>query len=399
MSFIKPSTKTKWALSTMAGAPGLNYAAGGLLPVLDAFWVNGFGVKAVDSASVTDGVCRLAISGGSAAQAQVVILVGGITGVGSVLNAEQRVSAAANTYVEFLCDLPDGPLTGTITFKIAGLGWEKVFSKTNVAVYRPTDPSGARPFIRIDDTNALFARVQLYESMTDVDTGVAAAPTTVSGGYYWHKRTGTVNPVAPTYWGMAGDSRGSYLGVALVNAVSVTAADNAGYGLMCYAVGDLNSYRSGDACCPVLTGTPTTSGSDMSGCIFTTSASTGITLQRLSAGVGGAVQATRAVWGNATSPSGADASQGAFPSRTDNGLRLSPILISDGAMATNGPRGELPGAYHCSQSGVLASMGAGFRLTPGHGQFAGRHLLSFGCGTVSTATGCGFIDVTGDWRL
>lgn len=396
MSFIKPSTKTKWVVSSMAGAPAMPSAAGGLIAVLDAFWVNGFGVKAVDSASVTNGVCRLAISGGSAAQAQVVILVGGITGAGSVLNAEQRVSVAVNTYVEFLCDLPDGPLTGTITFKIAGLGWEKVYSKTNVAVYRPTDPSGARPFIRVDDAHALYARVQLYESMSDVDTGVAPTPASLAGGYYWHKRLGAMG--TPTYWVTAGDSRGAYVAIAPSNADGVSAATPNGNGLVCHAVGDLKSYRSGDAWCPVLTGCPSTT-ADTVGCIFSTAASTGISVQRQSTGVGGSVQASRAVWGSVAAVSGADASQGAFPSRADNGLRLSPILISDGSMVTNGPRGELAGAYHCSQAGVLSAMGVSHRLTPGHGDFAGQHLLSFGCGAVYAATGCGFIDVTGDWRL
>jgi hypothetical protein len=51
----------------MVGAPTLNGTAGSLIAVLDAFLVNGFATKAVDSAQVTSGVCRMAITGASAA--------------------------------------------------------------------------------------------------------------------------------------------------------------------------------------------------------------------------------------------------------------------------------------------------------------------------------------------
>lgn len=389
------STSVKWAVSSMLGAPVLNGAAGSMIAVLDAFLVNGFGTKAVDNAQVTNGVCRLAITGTSAALDHSVIVLVGVTGGGAVLNGEQRVKAATASYVEFACSQPDGPLTGTITFKIAPLGWEKAFSKTNVAVYRSVDPAGARPFLRVDDTNALYARVQEFESMSDVDTGVGTAPASVAGGYFWHKRQAAA--ATGVYWVLAGDSRLAYVCVAPHASALATSAS--GLGLYCHAVGDINSYRSGDAWSPTICGAPSATFSDVSGCVFTSNLSTGMTMQRLSAGMGGAVQVGRATAGTAGSVSGNDGAMGPFPSRADNGLRLSGIVLSDGLMATNGPRGELPGAYHCTQSGVVASMGVDVRLTPGQGIFANRQLLSFGVGVLSgAATGCGFIDVTGPWR-
>lgn len=391
------STAVKWAVSSMTGAPTLNGTAGSLIALLDAFLVHGFGTKAVDSAQVTSGVCRMAITGASAAVDHCVIQLAGVTGSGAVLNGLQRVKTAAASYVEFACDLPDGPLTGTITFKIAPLGWEKVFSKTNVAVYRSTDSAGTRAYYRVDDTNALYARVQMYESMTDVDTGVAVAPlpSVLNGGYYWHKRSAaSANGV---YWVLVGDSRAFVLLVAS-NAGSAPSTSG-GYGLVPNCAGDLRSYRSGDAWSAVLTGAPTATYSDIAGCVFSAGGSTGITLQRLSAGIGGAVQAARSVWGAPGGVSGADATLGAYPSRADNGLRLSSIALSDGAMATYGPRGELAGMYHSPQTGVLASFGADARITQGGGALVGRHLLSVGCGSLAAAaTGCGFIDITGPWR-
>lgn len=387
------STSVKWAVSSMTGAPTLNGTAGSMIALLDAFLVNGFGTKAVDSAQVTSGVCRLAITGASAALDHSVIQLGGITGGGAALNGLQRVKAATASYVEFACDLADGPLTGIITFKIAPLGWEKVFSKTNVAVYRSADVSGTRAYYRVDDTNALFARVTMYEFMSDVDTGVGVAPQSVSGGYYWYKRQSA--SAAGVYWVLLGDSRGAVVCVA-AHAGTTAAASN-GYGAICYPMGDLKSYRSGDPWCAALGGAPTANFGDNSGCIFSTQASTGLTVQRVSAGLGGAVQVTRSVSG--TGVSGADATLGPFPSRADNGFRLSKISLSDGVMTSNGPRGELAGVYHCPQSGLLVSMGSDVRLTQGQGDFAGVQLLTVGCGGGSgAATGCGVLDVTSDWR-
>lgn len=389
------STAVKWAVSSMTGAPTLNGTAGSLIAVLDAFLVNGFGTKAVDSAVVTNGICRLAITGASAAVDHCVIQLAGVTGSGAVLNGLQRVKTATPSYVEFACDLPDGALTGTITFKIAPLGWEKVFSKTNVAVYRSTDPAGTRAYYRVDDTNALFARVAMYESMSDVDTGVGVGPaaSVVAGGYYWHKRSAA--GATGVYWALVGDSRGALVCVAANS--GTTAASSNGYGAVCYPMGDLNSYRSGDPWAAVLGGAPSSTFTDASGCVFSGAGSTGLALQRISAGLGGAVQVARFVTGSGVS--GADATLGVYPSRADNGWRLSPILLSDGSMAASGPRGEIPGAYHCPQSGLIASMGADVRITPGTGAFAGKYLMSIGCGGGSgLATGCGVIDVSSDWR-
>lgn len=390
------STAVKWAVSSMTGAPTLNGTAGSLIALLDAFLVDGFGTKAVDSATVTDGICRMGITGGSAAQDHCVIQLAGVTGDGVALNGPQRVKAATASYVEFPCDLPDGPLTGTITFKIAPLGWEKVFSKTNVAVYRSADVSGTRAYYRVDDTNALYARVTMYESMSDVDTGVAAAPTSPAGGFYWHKRSAASSN--GVYWVLRGDSKGFYVSVA--PQLGTSPATSGGYGLYTHYAGDLNSYRSGDAWCATLTGSVGAGYSDMSGCVFTANGVTGgLLVQRMSAGLAGAQTVSRAITGNTAATSGNDATLGAYPSRSDNGLRLSPIMLSDGAMATFGPRGELPGAYHCPQSGVVSFMGADAFLTPGQGSYIERNLQSVGSGSLSGgAPGCGFIDITGPWR-
>ncbi len=384
-------TSVKHAYSSMAGAPAISGTAGSLIATLDAFLVTGWGSKAVDSAVISNGVCRLNFANGkSAAEVHAVIAVAGATPL--ALNGEQRVTAVANGWVEFKTSLPDGAATGSISFKMAALGWEKVFTATNKAVYRPTDPRGTRPFVRVDDGNAQYARVQMFESMTDIDAGVGVAPATVAGGYYWFKRTNAT----PSYWVLLGDSRGFYCAV---SNNSTSAVNTSGYSCVTAYCGDLNSARSGDAWCAALTGAPSSSSTDISGCLFQSSVSTGMTLQRSSIGLGGALQTNRVIFGTPSNRSGEDSFLGAFPSRADNGLRLSSIWLLDGAGTTNGPRGELPGAFHCPQTQALASFGADVRITPGVGVLSGKQLLSVCIGTPNNFNqGVAFFDATGPWR-
>lgn len=383
-------TSVKHFYSAMAGAPAVSGTAGSLISALDACLVTGFGSKAVDSATISNGVCRLSFASGvSAAKQEAVILISGASPAS--LNGEQKVKAVAAGWVEFKTDLPDGAVTGSLSFKLAPLGWEKVFSKTNVAVYRPTDPASTRPFIRVDDTNAAFSRVQMYESMTDVDTGYGVSPA-LAGGWYWYKWNAAA--ATATYWLLVGDSRGFYF---LNNMSVATASTQSGNPAVSRYVGDLNSYRSGDAWSAVVTGFASTGFTQTSGCVFCVT-NVGFAVMRASHGLGAVDTPSRLIFGSPSSISGMDSTCGTFPSRTDNGLRLSAIQFTDGA-AVNGPRGELPGAYHCPQTGVLAGIGADVVLTKGTGRFAGKTLLSISVGNPSSNNqGIGFFDVTTPWR-
>ena len=386
-------TSVKHAYSSMAGAPAINGAAGSLISALDAFLVTGWGTKAVDSAVISNGVCRLNFaSGKGSAEAHGVILVAGATP--AALNGEQKVTTVANGWVDFKTALPDGAVTGSISFKMAPLGWEKVFTGTNKAVYRQTDPASTRTYYRVDDSNALYARVQMYESMTDVDTGVAAAPLTVAGGYYWHKRVSAGGN--GNYWMLAGDSRGFF--AVLFPHSSTTFASGNNFAGCSYYAGDLNSYRSGDAWGAVLTGVTTTSWNDQQGCVFFFHGFTGMSLKRRSTGIGGAVQTQRRMLGATGGTSGMDPYFGAFPSRVDNSLRLTRLLMTDSPVDLE-PRGEMPGAYYCPQTSVLVGFGWDVALTKGQGEFLGKHLLSLHIGGVGSQNqGLAFFDVTGPWR-
>ena len=386
-------TSVKHAYSSMTGAPAINGMTGSLIAALKAFLVTGWGAKAVDSAEISNGVCRLTFaSGKSAAEIHSVISLSGASPAG--LNGEQRVTAVASGWVEFKTDLPDGPVTGSLSFKMPSLGWEEVFSKTNVSVFRSADPRGTRPFIRIDDSNPLYARVQMYESMTDVDTGVGVAPA-IAGGYYWHKRSSAA--ATGIYWLLIGDSRGFYY-APVPNGAS-SAAASASFGAASNYAGDINSYRSGDAWCGHLTGCTGTNYDAREGCAFQSGSAAGRTLMRASHGIGAALICDKVTFGSTGATSGANALMGSFPSRADNGLRLADILVMDGAIAA-GPRGTMPGAYFCPQDGLVAGLGAELKFTQGAEAFAGMTLLSIVIGSPAATTGNGmaFWSVNTDWR-
>lgn len=385
------STAVKWAVSSMTGAPTLNGTAGSLIAVLDAFLVTGFGTKAVDSAQVTGGICRLSFTGTSAAKEYCVIQVAGVAGDGAVLNGAQRVKVAASNYVEFLCDLPDGPLTGTITFKIAPLGWEKVFASTNVAVYRSASPEGTRVYLQVYDSDGKNARVRAFEAMTDAATGVGQIPleSQVSGGLYWPK-SAAASAVARD-WYMVGDARGFFL------AVSPSGGDR--YTLL-YS-GDIASLKSGDAYGYLLTGNQADQTSDTLpplGCVGYSQRSTrgGAYMARSHTGIGQslAVQRVGAYHNGANSgvyAGLAGYSFGTYPNGPNNGLMACAV-----GLHAFGIRGDIPGLLHPVQD--CADAFATSAVVDGTDDLAGHKLTAIRTGPPSSGTvGTVFIDTTGPW--
>src|SRR5574338_427743 len=138
----------KYFHGQMTGAPVLSGTAGSRIAVLDACLINGFEVNQV-------------------------VLVAGATGGAAALNGEWCVTAVSSTWIQFACPgIGDQTATGTITVKAAPSGsWSKVFSGTNKAAYKSTDPAATGCLLRVDDTSAQYAVVRGYETMTDVDTG------------------------------------------------------------------------------------------------------------------------------------------------------------------------------------------------------------------------------------
>ena len=387
-------TSVKHFYNSMRGAPVLNGVAGSLIALLDACLVTGWGLKAVDSASVSAGVCRLNFaSGKSAAEADTVIVLSGATPAG--LNGEQKVTAISSTWVEFATALPDGAVTGSLSFKMAPAGWTKAFTGTNLAAYQSPNAQSTKMFVRVDDTNTTSCRLRGYETMTDINSGGGLFPLDSqivgAAGGGWMNKSDSAD-TRPVNWRIVANSRAVYISVV----GSSSSADRYEAGRTIF-IGDFQAAKpSGDAYAFAIGCAPTDSFSEIGG----TCDQAGSTYQfapRSFSGLGSSIGLdSRAEVGQNTT-SGLDNFFGSFPSVIDGGLRLSRRLMLQSAVV----RGVLPGLYTVPQTGVGLSI-APLTKIAGEDALAGRKLLAIGCGATrapypSASLGISFIDVTGPW--
>lgn len=200
-------TTVKWARSDMPGAPVLTRAAGSMTALLDALLVDGWGLQSATSVVIASGVATATFAADHAAAMHSVIEVAGATGSYTDLNGEQKITVANSNTLKWATALPDGTATGSITVKMAGGGWERPFTGTNLRAYRSASAQRHGQYLRVNDTGVDYTRVIGYENMTAISTGTGLFPTTaqVSGGYYWMKSTTGTD--APINWMAGTDGR------------------------------------------------------------------------------------------------------------------------------------------------------------------------------------------------
>lgn len=141
------SYPVKWFSSEMEGAPNMGQAVAvnQLIPVLKAFLVTGFGLKTADSMTY-DPVTQQAlitISSGHKYLVDSVVTVSGANEAG--YPGEHRVTWVSATQLKV--EMPTAPTvntaTGTITVKVAPLGWQVLAedAATNRIIFASTDPA------------------------------------------------------------------------------------------------------------------------------------------------------------------------------------------------------------------------------------------------------------------
>ncbi len=390
----------KWARSDMRGAPVISGVAGSLIAALRTFLITGFAPTAAVSATALDGIATIMLPSGQSFDEHAVVLLAGASTPG--FNGEERVLTTASDRITVATTAANGPIAGSITVRYAPVGgWEEVFSKTNVSVFRSVDPTGNRMFLRIDDTNALYARVVGYETMADVDTGTGAFPTPaqVAGGGYWHKST--TAGAAAVRWKMAGDNK-FFLHCSSVYVGSSTAdlqaAPARGFG------DPVSLSPSGDAWGSMLSVASVATNSSFAVGAFdggsTSSLGNGaIFCPRALSGLGSSTMTdARPFTGTRGTYSGGDTFMGAAPSRVDGQIKTSGMFGLDSGDASAPPRMVIPGIQYIPQSGVTSVLADGDMLN-GAGSMAGRRLLSVSTGNAnSTVNGRYLIDITGPWR-
>ena len=390
-------TSVKHFHSAMVGAPALTGAAGTLIAVLDACLITGFGLKTAQSLVVTSGVATMTFSTAHSFERDTVALLAGAST--AELNGEQRITAVTALTASFLAPgVADGPVAGTITAKLAPAGWEKPFSGSSVAVYRSTNITGSRMFLRVDDSNALNSRVIGYEAMSDVNTGVGPFPNAnqVAGGAYWPKAASAGS--AALSWTVAADSLGFYLHMH----TTTTAPGSAG---SVWYFGDFASWRNGDPyACALFADTAANSGSGSvqarSVEYASQAAGNGPFIARSFTGLGGSVQAVNGCESYQSNASGSAGTMSmlaapTYPNGPNNGLLLSRKILTEPSVCL---RGFMPGLLMPVQN---CHMAFGWRdKIDGQGGQAGRRLLAVKCGgsASSNSQGLVFLDITGPWE-
>lgn len=396
----------KYFHSNMPGAPVLSGTPGALIAILDAFFLNGFGLKSVDNLVIAGGVATMTISSGMTFEADAVVQVAGITGGAAALNGDRRIlGIAGNTATFAAAGVSDQTATGTITAKMSPVGWAKSFSGTNIAAYRPTDPTALGMYLRIDDTGTTTARVVGYESMSDINTGTGIYPTNsqVNGGNYWEK-SGAAGSTARN-WVIVGDERAVYWWCCPNAATTVTSQG------VLRGFGDMVPRRSGDAYAAFNQGAwisqVTTTGDPVD--LFnsaSTASSIALYFPRNQSGLGSSVSAyqfsesRRAVTTDGGKSGNQLVNTSPFPNTADNGLDLERLLFMD---PDNSVRGYAPGLWHMAQNVGFAF--ATLDRIQGQGALAGRKLLVLRGGSPGMTyqnaiqyAACACIDITGPWR-
>lgn len=253
----------------MRGAPVVDTNNGDLVNLLDAVLCDGFNLKSVDSITRVGDVVTVQIAAGHPYVVNQIVAVAGADQAD--YNGEQQVlSITANSFTYSVgTATPATPATGVITAKVAPLGFEKAFSGTNRRAYRSKNTNSNRPYFYIDNgipdgydpSWAVFGRVVMVESMTDIDTFAGAQapfdsanPTrnlqTVGDRHGWFKIYQALGTPSGAYgretfgrgagggraWTVVGDDRGFYLFLTI----------QPGWGKQISVFTDFQSFRQND---------------------------------------------------------------------------------------------------------------------------------------------------------
>ncbi|MBB3642613.1 hypothetical protein [Variovorax atrisoli] len=396
-------TTVKYFSSLMSGAPALSGTVGSLLGVIRACLKDGFDLKTLSSLTVAGGVATAAFTGSHSAQIDSVVLIAGVTGGPSGwagMNGEQKITGKPGAAsVNFATNLPDGTYTGTITMKMAPLGFAEIFSGTNVAAFQSADPASTKMILRLDDTGTTIARVVGCESMTDINTYAGLFPTALqmAGGGYWSKSNAA--SATAVQWMLIGDARAFYLHVC--PGVASSASFTQGFTRF---FGDVAPFKpGGDAYACALNYSTSNNASSQSDGQPEYNNGTQQAFPRSPSGLGSALLNTCLPYtGNGASTSGIDSYFGSFPSPIDGALRLSKRYFA--VNTSSPPRGDAPGLYSTPHTLAFDSFKFNDRV-PGSGPLAGRNLIVVNTTNTNTTsvpstsnTGAAFFDITGPWR-
>jgi hypothetical protein len=339
--------------STDAGAPALSGEVDKLRAVLQAILVDGYNAQTI---TITrSGTTATASCTSHGFVDKHVLLVAGADQ--TEYNGEVEITYVdANTFTFSVAGSPASPATGTITAKVAPMGWTQPYTGTNKGAF--LQPAGSNGFyLRVDDSNAQNAQVRGYETMSDVDTGTNLVPTNaqiaVGSGLYIYKSS-AASATART-WKAWGDKKSLFM---VIN----TDGSNLWHPL---GFGDFHDFSAGNAYGTYVSGAPTSSAAatgTMPHCraplISVNPAAYGSYIFRDNAATAGAVTFFRLGGFNSGINAGSSSESiggspyypATYPAPIQGGLLLDPIyLVGDSNSPTspyvNGLRGRMRGLF------------------------------------------------------
>lgn len=171
----KAETDIQFFCSENFKAPSLDNSWGAMINVLDACLVNGLSLPSISSASCDGSQITLVFSVNHQVKLFQIISLQGFSP--SDLNTNYRVIGVP-TLNKLVIESTVTSIATVGSALLKPLGYEKVFSGTNKAVYRDADTNSTlRPFLRVDNSldpvysenYAKFAKVGILESCTSID--------------------------------------------------------------------------------------------------------------------------------------------------------------------------------------------------------------------------------------
>lgn len=385
-----PNLPVKNYLSTDTGVPPLQGTVGAGIAWADGLFIDGYNLKSLTSLTQSGGVATADTATAHGYRLYQVIQIAGASQSG--WNTQAMVTeVTSTTRFKFAVDSAlAATATGTLTCKVAPLGWSKVFSGTNKAVYRSNDLASNRLYWRFDDTNALYMLFRGYESMTDVDTGIGVFPTVTQQSNWCYTKSSTSDTTARR-WSAYGDSMTLYF--LLAHNVAAGAALPASGFPPILGFGDSIPFKAGDAYSSFCFARASLAGAINTDVGINASGSIGPYWPRPYTQSGSSIRGQ--IYGaGPNTASGSSGSAIAYPNPEDNGLIIfERHLAQDG---NNDFRGIFPAGYHLPQNNPLSD----WDYVSNVDGFSGKIFQMVACGGGGSTSNDGrmAIDITGPWR-
>lgn len=373
-------------LSTDTGAPTWNGTIGSTIAVLDALLINGFNEKTLASLTQADGVATATTATAHGYRVNQVVEIAGANEAG--YNGQFTVLSVSTLAFTYAVDSGlAATATGTLTAKVAPLGWTKAFSGTNKAAYRSNNVASTQCLLRVDDSNALYSLVRGYKTMTDIDTGADPFPTTLQQANYAWKKSSTADATARK-WALFGDDMLFMFALAYSTA-SGNAPSSSSWPPL-FGFGDFISYKPGDAFNCLIYAYATTAPTNIYNDAGFNHTANIPYCPRAFTQIGSALRLSKlGIYPNVSS--GLASGGLSYPNPEDNGLLIwSRHVLQD---SSSDVRGIQPGAYHLPQA---VPMTDGDVVSDVEG-YAGKQFFMLGCSNAATEARMA-IDITGPWR-